>query len=181
MDTKQPQANQIVFTQVVIDSVLTLVEVPNQIGKEIGVNTWLYFEKGDYERYPKHGNPFADYWGRQVEKMCRPVGSDFDQPRTEICCFTMGGCGTQQPYPPERQTPINFSMEDTDPHLVYDLPAFGHIGYNELNGKPSNEKPVQSQYNGTWELWDPINEHPSFGQVISKHIISYLSDSNISK
>ena len=55
------------FPQVVTDSVLTMVELYNQIGKEIGIKTWSQYEKGDYTNYPDCGHPFADYWGNWVE------------------------------------------------------------------------------------------------------------------
>ncbi len=164
----------VVFTQVVIDSVLTLVEVPNQIGKEIGTKTWLYDQDGDFDRYPNHGHPFADYWGRQAQTMCRPIGAPVDAPRTEPCCFVMGGCGTAQPYPPLRQTPIDQAMEDTDPHLVYDLSAYGHVGYDPAIGPPSDDKPVQDQYTGTWTIWDPINGDPRIGAFMADHVIRHM-------
>ncbi len=164
----------VVFTQVVIDSVLTLVEVPNQIGKEIGTKTWLYEKDGDFDRYPNHGHPFAPYWGRQAETMCRPVGAPVDAPRTESCCFTMGGCGGSQPYPPLRQTPIDQAMEDTDPSLVYEISAYGHIGYDPALGPPNEDSPVQNQYTGTWAVWDPINEDPRMGEFLADHVIRHM-------
>ena len=164
----------VVFTQVVIDSVLTLVEVPNQIGKEIGTKTWLYEQGGDFDRYPNHDYPFADYWGRQAETMCRPVDAPIDAPRTEPCCFVMGGCGGSQPYPPLRQSPIDRAMEDTDPSLVYDLSAYGHIGYDPALGPPRDDRPVQNQYTGTWAVWDPINEDPRMGEFLAHHVIRHM-------
>jgi len=164
----------VVFTQVVIDSVLTLVEVPNQIGKEIGTKTWLYAEAGDYERYPTYGHPFADYWGRQAETMCRPVGAPDDAPRSEPCCFVMGGCNTSQPYPPLRQTPIDEAMGDEDPHLVRDLSDYGHLGYDQAKGSPSADGPVQQQYTGTWAVWDPINARPEFGEFLAGHVVRHM-------
>lgn len=164
----------VVFTQVVIDSVLTLVEVPNQIGKEIGTKTWLYEAEGDFDRYPNHGHPFADYWGRQAETMCRPVGAPADAPHSEPCCFTMGGCGTSQPYPPQRQTPIDKAMGDEDPHLVRDLSAYGHLGYDQSAGPPSDDAPVQDQYSGTWAVWDPINGDPRLGEFMAKHVVRHM-------
>lgn len=51
------------FPQIITDSVLQLVEIPNQIGKEIGLKTWLKWGTFDYSTYPGVGHPFADYWG----------------------------------------------------------------------------------------------------------------------
>ena len=53
----------IAFPQHATSSVLDLVELPNQIGKEIGIKTWAKWGTGDYEKYPDEGHPFADYWG----------------------------------------------------------------------------------------------------------------------
>ena len=164
----------VVFTQVVIDSVLTLVELPNQIGKEIGTKTWLYAASGDFDRYPSHGHPFADYWGRQAETMCRPVGAPMNAPKSEHCCLLMGGCGTAQPYPPLRQTPINQAMQDTDPHLVRDLSAYGHLGYEQSKGPPDEDYPVQDQYAGTWAVWDPINDDARMGDFLAGHVVRHM-------
>lgn len=164
----------VVFTQVVIDSVLTLVELPNQIGAELGTKTWLYDADGDFDRYPTHGRPFADYWGRQIQTMCRPVDAPADAPKSEPCCFVMGGCGTSQPYPPLRQTPINRAMEDTDPHLVRDLSAYGEIGYDQAMGPPDDKRPVQNQYTGTWAIWAPISDDPRMGDFLAGHVVRHM-------
>lgn len=55
------------FPQIITDSVLQLVEIPNQIAKEIGFKTWLKWGTFDYVAYPGVGHPFADYWGNWVE------------------------------------------------------------------------------------------------------------------
>ena len=36
----------------------------------------------------------------------------------------MGGCGDARPYPPPRQAPLSVALEDTDPSLAFDLPAY---------------------------------------------------------
>ena len=53
----------IAFPQITENSVLNLVEVPNQMAKEIGYKGWLEHGGYDFDRYPKVGHPFADYWG----------------------------------------------------------------------------------------------------------------------
>ncbi|MEE8380959.1 MAG: hypothetical protein V3R78_03655 [Thermodesulfobacteriota bacterium] len=51
-------------------SVLDMVELPNQIGREIGIKTWAKWEKGDFKNYPEVGHPFADYWGMWAYTDC---------------------------------------------------------------------------------------------------------------
>jgi len=77
------------FPQIVTDSVLNLVEFPNQIAKEIGFKTWTKWGTWDYDNYPEVGHPFTDYWGNWVDTECG----------NEPCCFTMGGCGSEGDYP----------------------------------------------------------------------------------
>jgi hypothetical protein len=162
----------VAFTQIVTDSVLNLVELPNQIAKEIGRETWLRAETLDFETYPETGSPFADYWGIWAKTQCKvPGGPDG---ATEPCCFDMGGCGTGQPYPPLRQTPTNKARQDTDPSLVFDIPAYGHLGYDVAKGPPSEEGPVQGQYRGTWELWRPANDDPRIGELLARQVVMLL-------
>jgi hypothetical protein len=160
----------VIFSQIVIDSVLNMVEVPNQIGKEIGTRTWLYARRGDFKTYPKAGNPFADYWGVWVETQCR-VGA-VEQP----CCFTMGGCDDGRPYPPPRQAAPNEIMEDTDPSLAYDLSAYGHLGYDPAKGPPSDSGPVQGQYRGTWAMWQPPNGDDRIGKLLAREAAALVAD-----
>jgi hypothetical protein len=149
------------FSQVVSDSVLTMVEVYNQIGKEIGVKTWLKYKEGDYSTYPGVGHPFADYWGNWVDTECRDAIGD-------KCSFTMG----EHNYPPPRQTPLDTKREDMDPSLAYDLSEFGHLGYDPARGAPVPGKPVQDQYTGTWEVYIPPNWDPRLGQLLAKHVLN---------
>ena len=58
------------FPQIISDSVLNLVEIPNQIGKELGIKTWAKWGTFDYTTYPGIGHPFADYWGMWVDNAC---------------------------------------------------------------------------------------------------------------
>jgi len=162
----------VAFTQIVTDSVLNLVELPNQIAKEIGRETWLRADTLDFETYPETGSPFADYWGVWAKTQCQVP--DGPEGQTEPCCFEMGGCDTGQPYPPLRQTPINKARQDTDPSLVFDIPAYGHLGYDAAKGPPSEDKPVQGQYRGTWELWRPANDDPRIGELLARQVVMLL-------
>ncbi len=64
----------IAFPQIISESVLNLVEVPNQIAKEIGYKNWLYWSAGDYNTYPGVGHPFAAYWGNWANTQCKVPG-----------------------------------------------------------------------------------------------------------
>ena len=152
------------FPQVIADSVLTLVELYNQVGKEIGVKTWLKHETGDFEHYPAVGHPFAEYWGNWVDTRSP------DSPGTG-CCLTMGGCADGGPYPPPRQTPLNTRREDMDPSLAFDLSDYGHLGYDQSLGPPDPDCPVQGQYTGTWDLYVPPNSDERLGRLLAKHVL----------
>jgi hypothetical protein len=150
------------FPQIVTDSVLSLVEIPNQIGKEIGIKTWKDWGTFDYTTYPGIGHPFADYWGIWVDTDCGGVP----------CCFEMGGCGDpSRPYPPQRQT--SGARDDLDPSLAYDLSDFGHIGYDETgsSGAPDPDFPVQNQYTGTWAMYSPPNDAAGLVTLIANHVL----------
>ncbi|MSO97753.1 MAG: hypothetical protein EXR11_05980 [Rhodospirillaceae bacterium] len=159
----------VIFSQIVIHSALDLVEVPNQIAKEIGWKNWLYAKDGNYKLYPKHGNPFADYWGIWAEKECK-VGDT-----KQVCCFEMGGCKDGRPYPTPRQTPIDRAREDIDPSLAFDVSAYGHLGYDAAKAAPNDAAPVQSQYTGTWAMWVPANDDPRMGELLANEVVKYVS------
>ena len=162
----------VIFSQIVVDSVLNLVEVPNQVAKEIGSHSWLDWRRGDFRRYPAVGHPFADYWGNWVDTQCRIEGSV--PAATGPCCFTMGGCGDTRPYPPPRQVPLTSIRQDTDPSLAFDIPAYGHLGYDPALGPPSDSAPVQGQYRGTWAMWRPANDDPRMGKLLARQVIAAL-------
>ena len=58
-----------------------------------------------------------------------------------------------------------------DPSLGYDIPAFGHIGYDPAQGSPSDDRPVQQQYRGTWAMWRPPNDDPRMGELMARFIV----------
>ncbi|MCK5256615.1 MAG: hypothetical protein KAQ81_11365, partial [Deltaproteobacteria bacterium] len=150
------------FTQIVTDSVLNLVEFPNQIGKEIGFKNWAKYGTWDYTTYPDVGHPFTDYWGNWVDTECDG----------EPCCFTMGGCGSEGDYPPPRQTPIDEARDDMDPSLAYDVSEYGHLGYDPAQGDSNLDAPVQNQYTGTWETYSPPNDDPRVGKLLAEHVLN---------
>ncbi len=151
------------FSQVVQASNMDLMELPNQIGKEIGTSTWLFWDNPDYDNYPGVGHPFLDYYGNWVDTECDGAP----------CCFTMGGCPDGRPYPPPRQTELRFIRGDFDPSLAYDLSDYGHLGYDETgaSGPPDPNMPVQDQYTGTWAIYAPPNDDTDFAKFIANHVL----------
>jgi hypothetical protein len=158
----------VAFPQIMVDSVLNLVEVPNQVAKEIGYRTWLGFGPKDFATYPATGHPFADYWGIWVDTMC-PVSPGATE--KEPCCFTMGGCDDGRPYPPRRTTPPDQLRDDLDPSLAFDVSEYGHLGYDAARGRPDPARPVQEQYRGTWAMWQPPNDDPRVGKLLARHVL----------
>jgi len=154
----------IAFPQITTDSVLNLVEQHNQIAKEIGKKTWIYWKEGDFETYPGVGHPFADYWGNWVDTDCGGTP----------CCFEMGGCDDGRPYPPPRQTPLDTPRGDLDPSLAYEVSDYGHLGYNQELGPPDPNGPVQAQYIGTWAYYRPPNDDTRVGELLAKHVLAAL-------
>ena len=161
----------IAFPQITIDSVLNMVELHNQVGKELGYRTWRYIDTLDFDTYPEVGHPFADYWGVWVRTDCK-VSETSDA--TEPCCFEMGGCADGRPYPPPRQAAPDEPRDDLDPSLAYDVSEYGHLGYDPAQGAPNPARPVQDQYSGTWATWSPPNDDPRIGQLLAKHVLTLL-------
>jgi len=161
----------VVFPQIMENSVLNLVEVPNQIAKEIGYMNWININSLDFESYPEIGHPFADYWGIWVNPMCKSI----DNPTLiESCCFEMGGCPNNQPYPPKRQTLLNEKRNDMDPSLAFHVSHYGHLGYDPNLGSPSEKEPVQNQYNGTWSMWRVEEDHQLVAEFLADKVIEHI-------
>jgi hypothetical protein len=161
----------IAFPQITENSVLNLVEVPNQMAKEIGYKGWLEHGGYDFDRYPKVGHPFADYWGVWVRTMCKSINNPEIQ---EPCCFEMGGCGNGQPYPPLRQAAISQKIDDLDPSLAYDVSAYGHLGFDPNLGPANENSAVQDQYDGTWAMWEVIDDHKAVAEFLADKIIEHI-------
>lgn len=159
----------VAFPQIMVDSVLNLVELPNQIAKEIGYRNWLFIDEPDFRQYPGTGHPFADYWGNWVDTRC-PVTAD---PQRR-CCFEMGGCADGRPYPPPRQAPLDRARDDLDPSLAFDVSEYGHAGYDPARGRPDASFPVQQQYRGSWATWVPPNTDPRVGAFLARKVIELL-------
>jgi hypothetical protein len=156
------------FPQIITDSVLNLVELHNQIAKEIGYKTWLGRDTADLAGfYPNIGHPFADYWGIWVDTECGE----------QECCFEMGGCSDGRPYPPPRQTSQFAKRGDMDPSLAFDISEYGQLGYNPDLGAPDPNGPVQDQYTGTWAMYRPPNDDPRVGKMLATHVLTAVFDS----
>jgi len=158
----------VAFPQIMVDSVLNLVELPNQIAKELGYRNWAYIDDPDFDTYPDVGHPFADYWGVWIDRQCR-YGDDIGD-----CCFEMGGCVDGRPYPPPRQTPTDKARGDLDPSLAWDVSEFGHLGYDPANGPPDPDAPVQNQYRGTWATWTPPNDDSAVAEFLADKLVWFL-------
>ena len=86
----------------------------------------------------------------------------------------MGGCKDGAAYPPPRQSPMDRAREDVDPSLAFDVPAFGHLGYDATKGAPNDDAPVQNQYTGTWAMWVPANDDPRMGELLAGEVVKYV-------
>jgi hypothetical protein len=86
----------------------------------------------------------------------------------------MGGCADGRTYPPPRQTPMERAREDVDSSLAFDVPAYGHLGFDPAKGKPSSDRPVQNQYTGTWAMWVPANDDPRMGELLARQVVRYV-------
>jgi hypothetical protein len=164
----------VIFSQIVIDNAFNLIDVPNQIAKEIGAKSWFRIGRRDGRLYPQVGHPFAEYWGVWADTQCRSDDSAGPVAATGPCCLKMGGCGDARPYPPPRQAPNDRPQSDTDPSLLFDIPAFGHLGYDPAAGPPDDESPVQGQYRGTWAMWRPPNDDPRMGKLLAQQVSQFL-------
>jgi hypothetical protein len=116
------------------------------------------FEDGELLTDGREGSAFA-------------IGSAIMTSNPE-CCFEMQGCDDPlRPYPPPRQTPLNQKMSDLDPHLCFDMSAYGHAGYDPAEGDADPDQPVQDQYTGTWEMYRPPNADVRVGQLLARHVL----------
>ena len=68
------------------------------------------------------------------------------------------------------------ARQDTDPSLAFDVSAYGQLGYDRGNGQPDDDAPVQGQYRGTWELWQPANDDPRIGELLATQVVRLLDE-----
>lgn len=103
--------------------------------------------------------------------MCKNVNNPEIQ---EPCCFEMGGCGNGQPYPPLRQVASNQKIDDLDPSLAYDVSAYGHLGFDPNLGPANENFAVQDQYDGTWAMWEVVDDHKAVAAFLADKIIEHI-------
>jgi hypothetical protein len=161
----------VVFPHVIVSASPAVVDLPNQIAKEIGYRSFHPSNELTEPRWPGFGNPFADRWPVTAPRLCH-----IDGPQSGLreCCYRLGGCGPDSPYPERRQTPMDRPISAFDPALTYDIPAFGHLGYRAEGGAPDNDRPVQSQYRGTWSLWAPMDDDPRLADYLADKVLAAI-------
>ena len=64
--------------------------------------------------------------------------------------------------------------DDLDPSLAFDVSDYGHLGYDAARGRPSERGPVQQQYRGTWDLWQPPNGDPGVARFLADKVVESL-------
>ena len=65
-------------------------------------------------------------------------------------------------------------MDDLEPSLAWDVPAFGHLGYDPAAGPPNSLKAVQQQYRGTWAIWTPPNSNREVAEFLADHVVAFI-------
>ena len=168
----------VAFPQVNHTTTVGQVGLPNQIAKEIGHRGFRPVADLPVPLWPGFDSPFADYWPPNVQLLCRSAASDnaSDNATSHDCCYRLGGCYGDVPYPETRQTPLDKPMSRVDPAIVFDVPAFGHLGYDPAAGQPDNDVPVQDQYTGTWSIWVPLDDDPTLAGFLARTVMSFLND-----
>jgi hypothetical protein len=161
----------VAFPHVIVSASPAMVELPNQIAKEIGYRSFRPANDLTEPRWPGFGNPFADRWPVTAPRLCRIDGPDSG---LRECCYRLGGCGPDRPYPERRQTPLDRPISAFDPALAYDIPAFGHLGYLADDGPPDEHRPVQGQYRGTWSLWVPLDDDPRLASYLADKVLAAI-------
>lgn len=165
----------IAFPQVNHTTTVGQVGLPNQMAKEIGYRGFKPVAGLDIPLWPGFDSPFADYWPPNVQLLCHESALPDDQATSHGCCYELAGCLGDASYPEKRQTATNIPMSRVDPAIVFDVPPFGHLGYDPSRGLPNNDSPVQDQYTGTWSIWVPLDDDPKLAKHLAKVVVSVLN------
>jgi len=160
------------FPQIIVSSIPSVVEYPNQIAREIGYRSFLNLNELSEPRWPGFGNPFADYWPVAAPRWCS-VDDGQSGSGIRSCCYQLGGCGRIDSYPEARTTSIGQPQKRLDPALIFDVPAFGHLGYDPKQGLPDESSPVQGQYRGTWSLYRPLDSDPRLAEYLARKVFDH--------
>ncbi len=171
----------VAFPQVVVTTTVGQVGLPNQIAKEIGYRGFRPVKSLTIPLWPGFDGPFADHWPPDASRLCRATASPrHEAPRDEAasheCCYRLSGCFGGVTYPETRQTPLGKPMSRLDPELVFDVPPFGHLGYDPGRGLPNSDSPVQGQYAGTWSIWVPLDDDPKLAKHLGKVVMTVLTE-----
>lgn len=161
----------VAFPQVLVTTTVGQVGLPNQVAKEIGYKGFRPPGDTSVLLWPGFNSPFADHWPPDVELVCRNEPTAEGGSSSHECCYKLSGCMGGGTYPETRQTPLSKPLQRTDPSLVFDVPAYGHLGYDPSKGLLNNDAPVQDQYTGTWSIWVPIDNDPRLAQHLAKVVV----------
>lgn len=164
----------VVFTHSINTTTVSQVGLPNQIAKEIGYRSFKPVVDLRVPWWPGYDGPFADYWPAGAALLCRASTQQGDEASSHECCYELGGCSRGRRYPEVRQTPPDTPMSRVDPAIVFDVPPFGHLGYDPTIGAPDTDSPVQNQYTGTWSIWVPMDNDPDLARFLAQIVVSSL-------
>ncbi len=166
----------VVFPQVIVTTTVGQVGLPNQVAQEIGFRGFVPVSDLDVLLWPGYDSPFAHHWPPDSQRICYKSPSARAQGVSHDCCYKLGGCTDGNGYPETRQTPVGQALSRLDPEIVFDVPPFGHLGYDPALGPPDNDSPVQDQYTGTWSLWVPMNDDPRLAEHLANVVLSVMNN-----
>ncbi len=166
----------VVFPQVIVTSTGGQVTLPNQIAQEIGFRGFVPVSDLDVLLWPGYDSPFAHHWPPDSDRVCYESPSARAQGVSHDCCYKLGGCADGNGYPETRQTPVGQALSRLDPEIVFDVPPFGHLGYDPALGPPDNDAPVQNQYTGTWSIWVPMNDDPRLAEHLANVVLAVMNN-----
>jgi hypothetical protein len=166
----------VVFPQVIVTTTTGKVGLPNQIAQEIGYRGFVPVSDLDIPLWPAYDGPFANHWPPDADRLCYSSPADRAEGVSHDCCYRLGGCLDGNAYPAPRQTPVGQPLSRVDPEIVFDVPPFGHLGYDPALGSPSNDFPVQNQYTGTWSIWVPMDDSPRLAEHLASVVLSVINN-----
>jgi hypothetical protein len=162
----------VAFTQAINTTTVTQVGLPNQIGKEIGYRNFRPIPDLAIPWWPGYDSPFADFWPAGAQLLCQNGTGTGGNADAHECCYELAGCSRGRDYPENRQTPLDKPMSRVDPALVFDVPPFGHLGYDPAKGPPDTNSPVQDQYTGTWSVSVPMDDDPDLARFLAELVLA---------
>lgn len=164
----------VAFTHSINTTTVSHVGLPNQIAKEIGYRGFKPVADLTVPWWPGYDSPFADHWPAGAPLLCRSMAAPGKKATHHECCYELAGCSRGRAYPETRQTPPDQPMSRVDPALVFDVPPFGHLGYDPAEGAPDTDAPVQNQYTGTWSIWVAMDDDPDLARFLAQVVLASL-------